>query len=94
MITLKLFCNMRTTGSISAANYQLFRTATILYLLLQFQATRAAASEQSFVTRPDECVLLLGDHTVARTLHLTQRFSPAAKHPNNPVMRRRRPGRA
>jgi hypothetical protein len=35
-----------------------------------------------------ESVLLLDDHTVAKTLNLTQNFFPAKKHPANPVMRR------
>jgi hypothetical protein len=39
-------------------------------------------------TSPHESVLLLGDHTVARTSGLAQRFLPAAKHPASPVMRR------
>src|SRR5688572_1721519 len=42
----------------------------------------------SFSTSPHECVLLLGDRTVARTSGLTQQFFPAEKHPANPVMRR------
>src|SRR6188508_2414713 len=50
--------------------------------------SRVNADEKPLVTRPDECVLLLGDHTVARTSHLKQRFFPAVKYPENPVMRR------
>src|SRR4051812_31649014 len=38
-----------------------------------------------------ETVLLLDDHTVARTQNLTQEFFPATKHPSNPVMQRSEP---
>ena len=33
-----------------------------------------------------ESVLLLGEHTVASTSNLTQRLTPAGRHPANPVM--------
>jgi hypothetical protein len=46
-----------------------------------------AASTTPFATKPTETVLLLGDHTVASTSGLTQRFFAAGKHPANPVMR-------
>src|SRR5687768_13317850 len=36
----------------------------------------------------DGTVLLLDDHTVAKTSNLTQQFFPAKRHPANPVMRR------
>src|SRR5688572_15597407 len=47
----------------------------------------AKATSAPLATSPRESVLLLGDHTVARTSGLTQRFFPAQKHPANPVMR-------
>src|SRR6187551_1607082 len=74
--------------SISKKCKRIPRLAAMALLVLHSSATRAETNDQSFSTRPDECVLLLGDHTVARTAHLTQRFFPAAKHPANPVMRR------
>ena len=67
---------------------QLTRVAATALLLFYLIVALAAANEQPFTTRPDESVLLLGDHTVARTSNLTQRFFPAVKHPANPVMRR------
>jgi hypothetical protein len=45
----------------------------------------------AMIPRPSqagESVLLLGEPTVARAKHLTQRFFPAQKHPANPVIRR------
>jgi hypothetical protein len=51
----------------------------------------AKSNEGSFSTQPTESVLLLGDHTVASTERLTQRFFAADKHPANPVMRKAQP---
>lgn len=68
----------------------------IICLLLcgAFNASLGAApvknspeGETSFAATPQESVLLLGDHTVASTTGLTQRFFPAARHPANPVMK-------
>ena len=47
-----------------------------------------SGAAMSFSTTPDESVLLLGEPTVARTSHLTQRFFPARKHSANPILRR------
>jgi hypothetical protein len=47
-----------------------------------------ATDTEKFTIKPSESVLLLDDHTVARTKNLTQHFFPAQKHPANPVMRR------
>ncbi len=46
------------------------------------------AAEPAFTTKPSEGVLLLDEHTVARTSGLTQHYFPAGKHPSNPVMTR------
>ncbi len=35
-----------------------------------------------------DSVLLLDDHTVAKTTNLKQQFFPTKKHPANPVMKR------
>src|SRR5688572_7850221 len=48
----------------------------------------AAASASPLAVRPGESVLLLDEHTVAKTEKLTQRFFPAGRHPANPVMTR------
>ena len=81
---------MRAT-SISSALKRDVCLAAFLCVVLRCIATRAEAEKKPLITRPDECMLLLGEHTVARTAHLTQRFFPAAKHPANPVMRRAQP---
>lgn len=66
----------------------MLRIVPLLCVILQPLAGRAASDEHPFTTIPEESVLLLGDHTVARTSQLTQRFFAAAKHPANPVMKR------
>src|SRR5688572_27723849 len=48
----------------------------------------AVASGASGAEKRHESVLLLDDHTVARTTNLSQKFFPAKRHPANPVMRR------
>src|SRR5215213_10442210 len=75
-------------GAISGARKRIHCVMGILSLTLPLCAIHAEADEKPFATRTDESVLLLGDHTVARTSHLTQRFFPAAKHPANPLMKR------
>jgi hypothetical protein len=50
--------------------------------------TAIARSSELFTTRPEESVLLLGDHTVARTSNLSQKFFPATKHSVNPVLKK------
>src|SRR5262245_28038482 len=66
----------------------LFVFGAAVALLRAESGQQPAATAKAFTTRPDESVLLLGDHTVARTSNLTQRFIPAGKHPANPVMSR------
>jgi hypothetical protein len=43
---------------------------------------------QLLAATPQESVLLLDDHAVAKTMNLTQQFFAAKRHPANPVMRR------
>lgn len=63
-------------------------TAIFAFAFASNPLSHSAASEQLLATKPNESVLLLDDHTVARTANLTQRFFPATKHAANPVMRR------
>jgi len=67
----------------------------ILFLACQvalFGAEKGSdASTPALTSSPHESVLLLGDSTVARTVRLTQRFFPAARHVANPVLRRSEP---
>ena len=53
--------------------------AIVAALIISRSSTRCTAGERLLTTTPSESVLLLDDHTVARTSHLTQRFFPAAK---------------
>lgn len=54
--------------------------------LLAAPLDQPAESAPNFITSPTDSVLLLGEHTVAKTTNLTQHFFPAGKHPANPVM--------
>ena len=66
-------------------------TIAACLLLLGMRTSCAESIAPSFGDRTDESVLLLDQHTVARTSKLTQRFFPAAKHPANPVFRKAQP---
>src|SRR5438552_3249891 len=76
-------------------NYRLqhvFLQQVLMMGVLWLVAARLLAAQASpFSVMPGESVLLLGDPTVARTTHLTQRFFPAQRHPANPVLRRSEP---
>ena len=65
------------------------RTLSLLALIvsaLNFVTWSALAAPLSVSAR--DSVLLLDEHTVARTSNLTQQFFPAKRHPANPVMQR------
>ena len=51
-------------------------------------AITVAVSAASPNPKSDGTVLLLDDHTIARTKNLTQKIFPTQKHPANPVLRR------
>jgi hypothetical protein len=60
---------------------------TVLFVIAS--GSSAHANDAAPLTpTPGDSVLLLDDHTVARTQHLTQQFFPAKKYPQNPVIQR------
>src|SRR4051812_3672351 len=61
---------------------------------LSLQTAQAKSGNEKaapFATSQNESVLLLGEPTVARTAHLTQRYFPVQRHPANPVIKRAEP---
>jgi hypothetical protein len=66
----------------------LFTVSLLAYSLLVPGRALAESRKQSFISNPRESILLFGEHTVARTANLTQRYFPAARHPANPVLRK------
>jgi hypothetical protein len=58
-----------------------------LFLAALARFAHAAASEPLRI-RAGDSVLLLDDHTVARTRRLAQQFFPASKYPQNPLIKR------
>jgi hypothetical protein len=62
--------------------------ATAVWISLAAGGALAEEVAPTISSRPDESILLLGEHTVARTSGLKQRFFPAAKHPAGPILRK------
>jgi len=60
----------------------------ILCLGLSLALSTNAFAADSIAVKPGDSVLLLDEHTVARTEHLTQNFFPAKKYPQNPLIKR------
>jgi hypothetical protein len=63
--------------------------ALVVLAALVIRAT--AALPAGFLTKPSESVLLLDEHTVARTVNLKQQFFPAKKHLANPILSKTEP---
>jgi hypothetical protein len=62
-----------------------------LFAIVGLTSTHLCGSTTTFMTKPDESILFLGEPTVASTSRLTQRYFPAQRHPSNPVLRRSEP---
>jgi hypothetical protein len=67
------------------------RLAAITGPLIPTGIVSVDASEPVIATNSSESILLLGERTVARTAHLTQRFFSAQRHSANPILRRAEP---
>src|SRR5256885_2155600 len=76
---------LRTIATCSTAWWIL---AGALAIQVSAAAPDIAIPSISLAAKPEESVLLLDEHTVARTTKLTQHFFRARKHPSNPVMRK------
>ena len=69
-------------------------SARLLFLLVCVSANPlhaadvASPGEARITMTPRESILLLDEHTVAKSDKLTQTFFPARRHPANPVMKR------
>jgi hypothetical protein len=63
---------------------------TLVLAVCALAITRAvvAAAPEPLTVKPGDSVLLLDEHTVARTEHLSQEFFPAKRHPANPLLKR------
>ncbi len=63
--------------------------SSVIFVLVQLALGICLAHAAApLAVQPRESVLLLDEHTVARTEKLTQRFFPAKRHASNPVMKR------